>query len=316
MRNPYSMQYSATIERQQWNTGFRVSYVGTNTRKGMYTYDINQPPADTRAYVDKAIRYPYIPGALAYGTNGAGHQYNGLTFQATRTARSGLTYQFAYTLARDIGDLEGGQSPEDAYNRQRERAVWIDVVTHQVKSYFVYELPVGKGRKFASGSHRIVDAVIGGWNISSILFISSGNFLTPQWSGPDPTGTRYTTTRTPPVVTFRPNQLRNANLPSDQRSVSRWFDVSAFAAPSPGAFGSAAKGVIIGPGNWILDSGIYKTFRIYERLAFRVEMTGTGVLNHPSWNNPDTTISSVGTAGVITGASGARSLRFGGRLEW
>ncbi len=316
MRNPYSMQYSATIEHQQWNTGFRVSYVGTNTRKGMYVYDINQPLADTRAYVDKAVPYPYIPGSLSYGTNGAGHQYNGLTFQATRTYKSGLTYQFAYTLARDIGDLEGGQAPEDAYNRQRERAVWIDVVTHQVKSYLVYELPFGKGHRFVNGANRLLDALIGGWNISSILFINSGNFLTPQWSGPDPTGTRYTASRTAPVVTLRPNALQNANLPSGQRSVSQWFDVQAFGPPSAGSFGTAAKGVIIGPGSWILDSGLYKTFRIYERLAFRVEMTAAGVLNHPNWNNPDTTITNLATVGVITGATGARSMRFGGRLEW
>jgi hypothetical protein len=316
MRNPYSMQYSATIEHQQWNTGLRVSYVGTNTRKGMFGYDINQPVASTQAYVDKVIPYPYIPGGLTYGTNGAGHQYNALTVQANRSYKSGLTYQFAYTLARDIGDLEGGQSGEDAFNRQRERAVWTDVVTHQVKSYVVYELPVGKGRHFASGANRLVDAVIGGWNISSILFINSGNFLTPQWSGPDPTGTRYTSSRTPPVVTLRPNYLHNANLPSDQRSVSRWFDVQAFGAPTAGAFGTAPKGVIIGPGNWVLDSGIYKIFRLYERVTFRVEMTGTGVLNHPSWNNPDTTITSVSSVGVITGATGTRSMRFGGRLEW
>jgi hypothetical protein len=118
------------------------------------------------------------------------------------------------------------------------------------------------------------------------------------------------------VVTLRPNYLHDANLPTDQRSVSRWFDVSAFGPPTPGSFGTAAKGVIIGPGNWVLDSGIYKIFRLYERLTFRVEMTGTGVLNHPSWNNPDATISSLASAGIITGATGARSMRFGGRLEW
>src|SRR5205823_6924578 len=210
-----------------------------------------------------------------------------------------------------------GQSPEDAFNRSRERAVWTDVVTHQIKSYFTYELPVGRGRRFASSANRFVDAVIGGWNLSSILLISSGTFLTPLWSGPDPTGTRYTSSRTAPVVTLRPNYLQNANLPSDQRSVNRWFNVQAFGAPTPGSFGTAPKGVIIGPGNWILDSGIYKNFRLYERMTFRLEMTGTGVLNHPNWNNPtDTTITSLATVGVITGATGARSLRFGGRLEW
>src|SRR5260370_34746084 len=208
------MEYSGTIEHEQRNTEFRVSYDWTKKRKGMGGYEINQPVASTQAYVDKAVPYPYIPGALTYGTNGAGHQYNAVTFQANRNFRNGLTYQFAYTLARDIGDLEGGQSPEDAFNRSRERAVWTDVVTHQIKSYMVYELPVGRGRHFASGVNRLVDAGIGGVTGSSILFINSGNFLTALWSGPDPTGTRYTTTPTPPVVTLPPTYLRNANLPS------------------------------------------------------------------------------------------------------
>jgi len=316
MVNPYSMQYSATVEHQHWNTGFRVSYIGTNTRKGMYAYDINQPIPNTLPYAAKAVAYPYIPGSLSYGTNGAGHQYNSGTFEANHTFRNGLTYQFAYTLARDIGDLEGGQSLENAYDRKRERAVWTDVQTHQVKSFVVYELPVGKGRRFAANSNRLVNAAIGGWNISSLLYINSGNFLTPLWSGPDPTGTRYTSSGTAPVVSLRPNELQNPNLPPDQRTVSRWFNVQAFGAPSPGSFGTAPKGAIIGPGSWLLDSGVFKIIDIYERVKFRVEMTGTGVLNHPNWSDPNTTITSTGTVGVITGATGARSLRFGGRLEW
>jgi hypothetical protein len=164
--------------------------------------------------------------------------------------------------------------------------------------------------------NRILDTAIGGWNLSNILFINSGNFLTPNWSGTDPTGTRYTSSRTPASVTIRPNELTSPNLPSDQRSVKKWFDPTAFGPPSPGEFGSSAKGVIIGPGNWVLNSGIYKTFRIVERLTLRVEMTATGVLNHPSWTNPATTITDVASVGVITGATGMRSMRFGARLEW
>ena len=72
--------------------------------------------------MDKVVRYPYIPGGLTYGTNGAGHQYNGLTFQANRTYKSGLTYQFAYTLARDIGDLCA--CFEDSCPNQYERTGW------------------------------------------------------------------------------------------------------------------------------------------------------------------------------------------------
>src|SRR5439155_25167849 len=53
VRIPYSMQYNLTVERQQWNTGFRVSYIGTNTREGDYTMNANQPLPSTQLYVDK-----------------------------------------------------------------------------------------------------------------------------------------------------------------------------------------------------------------------------------------------------------------------
>lgn len=125
-------------------------------------------------------------------------------------------------------------------------------------------------------------------------------------------------------MTIRPDYLHDANLPPDQRTVSRWFDVSAFAAPQPGSFGSAAKGVIKGPGINQWDAGIAKTFSIWERAALRWEMTATNFFNHPAWSNPSTNISDLSQAGVISGAAGshsldqpgARAFRMGIRIEW
>ena len=61
LRTPYSMQYNVTVERQQWNTAFRVSYIGTNTLQGEWGYNINQPVADTRRFIDKPRRFPNYP---------------------------------------------------------------------------------------------------------------------------------------------------------------------------------------------------------------------------------------------------------------
>ena len=107
-------------------------------------------------------------------------------------------------------------------------------------------------------------AIVGGWSVDTVYSFYSGQFLTPAWSGPDPTGTAYTTGTTPATVTIRPNYLHDTNLPVDQRTVSRWFDVSAFAAPTPGSFGSAAKGVIKGPGLNQWDAGIAKNIVFLE----------------------------------------------------
>ena len=55
------MQYSFTVEHQRWNNGFRLSYIGTNTRHGVWMYNINQPLPDARPYVSKPRLFPQYP---------------------------------------------------------------------------------------------------------------------------------------------------------------------------------------------------------------------------------------------------------------
>ncbi len=317
LRDPYSMQYNLTIEHQRWDTGFRISYIGTNTRQGEWGYNINQPLPDNRLYVDKPRLFPRYPG-ITYTSNGAGHQYNSLTVEAERRFAKGLAYQVSWVLARDIGDLERGESPENAYDRQRERAVWLDIPTHRVTGNLIYQLPFGEASR---GLRR---ALLQGWEWSSVYSFFSGEFLTPQWTLSDPTGTAFTSSRTPAQVTIRPNHLRDANIPTGQRSNTRWFDPSAFAAPTPGLFGTSAKGVIKGPGSQVVNVGLAKLFQLNEHFRLRWEMTGTNFFNTPNYDNPGLNINTVASAGVITSAGGEqdldaggpRSFRMGLRLEW
>jgi hypothetical protein len=298
IRIAYSMQYTATVEHQRWDTGFRVSYIGTNTRQGVWFYNINQPVPDTRAYIDKPRMFPRYP-AISYVTNGAGHQYHSGTVQVqSRRARKGVDFQAHYTLARDIGDLESAEAPENAYDRRRERAVWEDIHTHRLAGNFIYHLPVGRGRPFLSNMRRGADALLGGWQISGVYTWSSGQFLTPLWSGSDPTGTVFTATRTPALVTIRPNHLRDANL--DNPTPQRWFDVSAFGPPTPGSYGSAAKGVIKGPPTNVLNVSLGKVFSIRERARLRFQVDAANALNHPNYFNPGLNITQAAAAAVIT----------------
>src|SRR5262249_17443911 len=140
----------------------------------------------------------------------------------------------------------------------------------------------------------------------------SGQFLTPQWTGNDPTGTAFTSSRTPAQVTIRPDQLRDPNFPVSQRTVDRWFDVSAFGAPAAGRFGTSAKGVIKGPGSSIVYAGLAKTFKIAERWQLRWDMTATNFFNSTNLTNPGTVVTSLAAAGVITGAGSEQPLDSGG----
>jgi hypothetical protein len=145
-------------------------------------------------------------------------------------------------------------------------------------------------------------------------------------------------------VTIRPNVSSDPNLPSGQRSVSDWYNLSVFTAPAKGTFGTAGKGIIIGPGNFTVDAGIAKVFTVGERFHFRIEFTGTNILNHTNFNpllgtsstinlingatypeSPALLYNNPGVSGIITSTgngaggldpSGPRAFRLGVRMDF
>jgi hypothetical protein len=322
LRVPLTGQYTLTIEHQRWDMGFRATYTGTNTRQGIYRRDLNQPIADSRPYSEKPRPFPNYPG-ITYGDNGSGHQYHGFSIEVERRMKKGFSYQAYYTLARDIGDLEHNESPENAYDRRRERAAWGSLPTHRFSANSIIELPFGKGRQWMSNAHWLADGILGGWMLAGIYNYERGNFITPSWTGPDPTGTRFAAGGQRAVVTLRPDILRNPNL--DNPTISRWFDVGAFAAPPVGRFGTSAKGVIISTPINVFHASLAKNFTFRERIRLKLEALGTNVLNHPNYAAPNTSITAGVASGTITSvidrnakfdSANTREFQLQLRVEW
>ena len=325
---PYTEQYNFTIEHQQWNTGFRISYVGTASRQDTFFYDINSPVPNGQTFISKPRPFPNYPN-IDYTTNGAYHDYNGLTVQAQRQMKGGLFYQAAWTWARDISnyDWDGNfASPENPFNFQRDVGPDQGITTHRFTSALIYRLPFGQGRHWLSGASRVVNQVAGGWQLSGILTAQSGQFLTPEWCGPDPVGITYTT-GSPAQVCIRPDVNGNPNS-GGQGTIAQWFNTGVYSPPQPGQFGTAGVGTIKGPGYYVLDTGLMKEFFLHggeNGPRLQLQITATNFLNHPHWSNPDTylsdgssfgTISSVGGVNAGTGDVGARAFQAVFRLEW
>ena len=96
------------------------------------------------------------------------------------------------------------------------------------------------------------------------------------------------------------------NLPSSQRSVNAYYKVSCFAAPTPGQYGTSAKGVIKGPSVLNLDTGIFKEFRFSKDGVRKLtwEFSALNVMNRQNWSNPGLNITTVASAGIISGVGG------------
>ena len=201
-------------------------------------------------------------------------------------------------MAKDIQDLENTESPEYAYDRLRERSAWGALPRHRFQLNSIYELPFGKGKAFVSGGGTLVNTIIGNWQVSGIYIYEQGGTVTPLWTGPDPTGTRFSSNNTRPQVTIRPDRLRDGRL--DNPTVDRWFDVGAFGAPQPGQFGTSGKYVLYGSPVNVLHATLAKELLVKERLRVRLEFLANNALNHPNYMDPNMNITNLATAGVIT----------------
>jgi hypothetical protein len=162
---------------------------------------------------------------------------------------------------------------------------------------------VGQGRLWNTGS-RLVNAVVGGWNLNTVTLIQTGPWLTPTISASLDTSNTNILAR---GTVLRPDLVGNPT-PSNQTR-NGFFNINAF-APAPansGRMGNAGVGILEGPGTIAIAGGISKVIQLRERTHLRFEATFTNLLNHPNFAPPATNISNPSTFGILTSATTADS---------
>jgi hypothetical protein len=327
-RDPYAMQWSLSVDRDLgWNTGLRVSYIGMRSVKLPFSPDINQPqpsrtPFNQRPLTDR----PFPNFSLIYSRdNHANAIYNAMQVEVNHRFSGGLSFTSAYTWAKNLADNagpapsgfageNGGGRVTDSLNRRGDRGDVYATRRHRWISTGVFELPFGKGRKFGGDAGFLANALIGGWQLSSIFLWQSGAFLTPVMSGGDPSGTNGNARGTQ-----RPDRVGTGSVA--EPTAARWLDRSAFVCPGrvPGAsdqyncsvtpigrFGNSGVGILTGPGTVNLNLGVAKRFRLTERWRLTLEGSFTNAANHINLADPGLNIAN-SAFGLITSARTAES---------
>lgn len=278
-------QYSATIERQVKDIGFRLSYLGSQGRGLNYGISVDKPQPSLIPFNAANNPYPNFVSA-SYERNNGETKYNALTFEAKRKVGQ-VTFDAFWTYASNLSnenDLENPYAPlgfsNDPYTSR-----------HRVVINAVWNIPVGNGRQYLSNMHGVGNQVLGGWQLYLITYLETGQWFSPSYSGSDPSNTN--------VFGGLPNRICNGNLSSGSRSTSHWFDTSCFTTPLPGTFGNAAPNSLESPGLNSEDLTIQKTFFATERLHVTFAGSFENLFNHPNFWIPASNVS-VPTAGVIT----------------
>jgi hypothetical protein len=192
----------------------------------------------------------------------------------------GFYGQFGDNVATEAQTINAWAFPQNPYNQLGDYGRCPQNVTNLFNGYVVYELPFGHGKRFGSGVNSIVDAVAGGWRLSSGFVFHTGFAQTIFASG-DPSGTGGFSTRADCV----PGVPARVPMTFDpvQKGV-HFLNPAAVAQPATGTFGNCPVGAFDGPGFDSADLGVAKDFRITETQKIEFRADATNFANHPILN--------------------------------
>jgi len=243
----------------------------------------------------------------------------------------GLSFQASYTYAKNLSDAQGSDAPtvfsgEEAYavevadrfNLKSDRGNVVATPRHRVLISGTYQLPFGAGRQWSGP--RPVNAILGGWDVSLVSTMQTGDWLTPTISPAFDQSNTGMAVRAGGGAILRPDcGFGNPLL----KSPGVFFNINAF-QPTPsaaGRFGNCGVGILQGPGMLNVNSGLSKTVVFHDRYKLRFEATFTNILNRSNFAPPQTNISNPGTFGALAavlpqGLGGNRTGQLAARFDF
>ncbi len=307
-RNQRVDQYSINLERQL-RTGIvlDIGYLGVRGRNNLYIRDVNLPPPGP-ANEDFQLRRPLYSkypglGSVPVDYSEASSFYDALT---ARLSANVTRYLFVYATYAHGRNFSNGNNINPNDINQYYGPTPQDI-PHIFNVATTIELPIGRGRAVLSNTNRVLDALIGGWQLSAFVHLRSG--------------TRFGVTSPVSLLNNgadnRPDRVADGNLPADQRTIQRWFDTSAFVNHlQEQTYGNAGTNPLFADGQSQIDSSLFKTFHPVERVSLQFRADFFNTFNHPDFNPPQAVVGS-SSNGVVTSTSiDGRRMQFGLRLAF
>jgi hypothetical protein len=326
---PYAHQFQVSVQHElPWRLLADVAYSGSRGRDLPVSHELNAIPLDAvnaaratflqtgRNVLGDSVANPFAglitTGTLAGATVTRGQllrpypeftsvqilddsvgssRYDALQAKLSRRFADGFSLLAAYTLSRS-----------------RERTLFVnetDTAPTELPSSFdtpqmltissTYELPFGRGRRFADGARGVTGKLIEGWQVNVIYSAMSGIPLT--FTGAELTG--------------------DPKLSGGDRSIVQWFDRSAFRQRETLELATLARtDAVRAPGRNNIDLSLFKTTSITQRVNVQFRAEAFNLFNHPEFSAPDTSFTSANFGRITSLNTFSRQLQFGLKLIW
>ncbi len=288
-RTSYVAQWSFGLQRELTSDlTVEATYFGSAGIKlrRLQTYNSTEPSQ----LADSNLSRPFPKFGGFQVMNAPSHSsYHALYLKVQQRFSRGLTFLSSFAWGKSIDNGSGirtsdGDSltPSNNYNLELERGLSAFDFRRRWTSSWLWELPVGKGKRFLNGG-GIADFVLGGWQFGGILTLQDG-FPFTVLCGPG-------TIQNGGGVCYPDSTGANPNLPRSEQTRTRFFNTDAYVdripAGGPFRYGTTARNSVIGPGIISFDASLNKKFNLTESkfLEFRTEVFN--LPNHPIWSPPE-----------------------------
>lgn len=327
IKTPMIQNWQLSVQQEIfWNMVLDVAYVGNRADNLVLLADYNQArPLTLAEFALPAAQQPSLQarrpiagfGSISAVLPEGFSNYNALQIKLERRFAKGLYFLNSFTWSKAIDNASqvleepngNTGTPQNVYDLASNKGIGAYDQPFNNTTSFVWELPVGRGRWLGGNMNKILDAFIGGWTLSGVNTMTSGQPITFRY-GPSPV-----TNNLPSFlggVALRPNVLCDPVNRGDRANPTRdYFIRSCLAAPHPTSpFGSAGRNTARSDSYFNLDLAIQKEFRLpiteYTRIGFRAEFFNA--LNKTNFQAANSDINSA-AFGTINSTFPARQIQ-------
>ena len=277
-----------------------IAYIGNHQAHQLFQPDPNACPnfgtTNSTVTCDSLRPTPYIGGISGTASFGYGN-YHALTAKLEKRLSKGLQFISSYTygtVKANTGTTLSG-SPGFGIPDSRNYASGYSYAAWDLRHVFttglVWELPIGRGKALGTDMSKAANALVGGWQLNTILTLRTGFPYTLRYNGCQGVW-----------AACRPDLVSGQSpdaAPSGGRTPDGWFNTANLTAAAPLTGGDAPLQSNRYPNIYNLDASLFKGFAITERFKVEFRAESFNFFNNPHFENPDNNLQD-GNFGKIT----------------
>ena len=267
--------------------------------------------------------YPQFNGSFTgMPLFGANSFYNSLQIRFQKRANEWISFEGNYTFSKStdnasvgfnsfVGQLDSGNVQQlDRLNL--EHSISANDATHRLAVGTIFNVPIGRGRYIGKDMNPVLDGIVGGWGISAIITLQSGQplaFATAEQALTDGNQRpNITCSQLKSGISYHQAALNGTSV----------FNANCFAFPGDEIPGNASRYISATRSEGIhnTDLSLSKEFAIHESMKLQVRGEFFNFTNTPRFAYPDTNVDSSTFGDITSTVNTPRHVQFGVRFEF